>query len=136
MDGIGDLDFGGYPLNFRAFDTLSARGLDGGLGLSVWEPPYAIAPETTGIAPEDMIFFQAAPASDLAAFAWQPALDEAPLATVEVVSAPEFAGSAAHHASPLFTDFSWPEQTLLAFDNDDAFVAPVRFAGRTVFSWL
>jgi len=136
MDVIGDVDLGGFPMGFRAFDTLSARGLGGGMsgGMGAWEPPVDFITPGSAYLPDETAV-DAAPALDafLAAF----------------VAPEEFASTVAHNVSPqvdsapsamteaaLFTNFDWPEQTRFALDNDDAFLAPVRGAGRALFSWL
>lgn len=130
MDGIGDFDLGGFPTGFRAYDTLSARGLAPDMGHPFWDPPFAILSDATIDLSAEIAAFNAL------------TISEAPASGLEIDFAMTFETAEAVVASTnvaeerLFTAFNWPEQTLLAFDDDDGFVAPKRFGGRAGASWL
>jgi hypothetical protein len=130
MDGIGDFDLGGFPTGFRAYDTLSARGLGPDMGRPLWDPPFAILSDTMVDLTAEIVAFNVLTTSD------------APAPGVEGDLAMSFETGEAVVAltgvaeERLFTAFNWPEQTLLAFDDDDGFVAPKRFGGRAGASWL
>ena len=125
---MDDFDFGGFSPFFHAPELSWARGADFGIGpLGPWMSDVAFVSDGPVSAAVDVA---ALTLVDVAAFEDAPIVDAPLAASSAVVSA--YAAA----ETPLFTAFDWPEQARFAFDNDDAFVAPVRFAGRTFFSWL
>lgn len=122
---MGDLfDFGGFE----------PHGLVGGSPVTqvfaemlrdevvAFEGPVATAPGTLAAA-------DAPAAMSVAVFSFDAFESPAPLEASTSLDA-------AKDVAPLFARFDWPDQRAFNFENDDAFVAPKRFVGRVMASWL
>lgn len=131
---MDDFDFGGFSSAFNVGNLFWTRGADFGVGPS-------------GAWMTDVAFVSDGGWSDMPVVAdvgVEDASVAAVLAAVETFAVADVVGAAFEPQAfvsvaaetPLFTAFDWPEQSRFGFGDDDAFVAPIRFAGRTFFSWL